>query len=218
MSTLEETVEFATNSQPRCACVLILDTSSSMQGPPIDGLNAGLVTLQNALLHDEIAKKRVEIAVVEFNSNIRVVQDFVTAEQFQPPTLTATGLTELAGGVNQGLDLLQRRKRQYANNGVPFYRPWAFLITDGQVKDYQQVATRIREEESQKRVAFFAIGVDGADEESLRNISVRPHKMLAKLKFNDLFLWLSRSLGAIARTPPGHMDAVDDGTGAWSVM
>lgn len=218
MSTLEETVEFAKNSQPRCACVLILDTSGSMQGKPIDALNAGLVTLQNALLHDEIAKKRVEIAVVEFNSNIRVVQDFVTAEQFQPPTLTATGLTELAGGVNQGLDLLQRRKRQYANNGVPYYRPWAFLITDGQVKDYEQVATRIREEESQKRVAFFAVGVDGADEESLRNISVRPHKMLAALKFNDLFLWLSRSLGAVARTPPGDMDAVDDGTGAWSVM
>lgn len=216
MSTLEETVEFAKNSQPRCACVLILDTSGSMQGKPIDALNAGLVTLQNALLHDEIAKKRVEIAVVEFNSNIRVVQDFVTAEQFQPPTLTATGLTELAGGVSQGLDLLRRRKRQYANNGVPYYRPWAFLITDGQAQNYEQVAARIRTEETQKQVAFFAVGVDGADEESLRKISVRPHKMLAALKFNDLFLWLSRSLGNVARTPVGDMDSVEDGTGAWS--
>ena len=217
MSKLEESVEFAKNSQPRCACVLILDTSGSMEGPPIEGLNAGLVTLQNALLHDEIAKKRVEIAVVEFNTTFRVVQDFVTADQFQPPTLTASGTTDLAGGVNQGLDLLQRRKRQYANNGVPYYRPWAFLITDGQIDNYEEVAARIRTEEHDRHVAFFAVGVNGADEKSLRNISVRPHKMLAALKFKELFLWLSGSLGSIARTPVGDMQA-DDGTGAWEVM
>jgi uncharacterized protein with von Willebrand factor type A (vWA) domain len=34
-SQLEETVEFAENPEPRCPCVLLLDTSSSMRGAPI---------------------------------------------------------------------------------------------------------------------------------------------------------------------------------------
>src|SRR5262245_29383280 len=33
---LEEAVEFAENQEPRCPCVLLLDTSGSMQGAAID--------------------------------------------------------------------------------------------------------------------------------------------------------------------------------------
>lgn len=218
MSTLEESVEFTLNAQPRCPCVLILDTSGSMAGDPINALNSGLQTLHNELFRDEVAKKRVEIAVVEFNSSVRVVQDFVTVEDFRPPTLAASGTTDLVGGVNQAFDLLQYRKRQYHSNGVPYYRPWAFLITDGQVVNHDVVASRIREEEKQKGVAFFVVGVGNADEDSLKQISIRPHKMLAGLKFNELFLWLSSSLQSVAQSVPGEMVALDKNTGAWELI
>src|SRR5262245_597316 len=36
---LDEAVEFAVNPEPRCACVLLLDTSGSMQGEKIAALN-----------------------------------------------------------------------------------------------------------------------------------------------------------------------------------
>src|ERR1041385_9055088 len=116
MSALEHTIEFANNTQPRCACVLILDTSGSMYGNRIDALNAGLETFRDELVADEIASKRVEVAIVEFNTQVRVVQDFVTSENFFPPTLTASGGTDIAGGVNKALDLLRERKRQYGAN------------------------------------------------------------------------------------------------------
>jgi uncharacterized protein YegL len=218
MSALEESVEFALNAQPRCACVLILDTSSSMAGPRIDALNAGLRTFRDELAADHVASQRVEVAIVEFNTHARVVQDFVTADQFSPPTLTAKGTTDMASGVNQALDLLQRRKRQYASNGVPYYRPWAFLITDGEISDPQQVAQRVSEEESRRAVTFFAVGVEGAREDSLRSISVRPHKMLSGVKFKELFLWLSASLQGVSRAKPGEMVALDNNTGTWEMV
>jgi uncharacterized protein with von Willebrand factor type A (vWA) domain len=40
---LEENVEFAMNPEPCCACVLLLDTSGSMFGEPINALNEGLI-------------------------------------------------------------------------------------------------------------------------------------------------------------------------------
>jgi uncharacterized protein YegL len=218
MSALEESVEFALNNQPRCACVLILDTSGSMAGARIDALNAGLKTFREELAGDNVASQRVEVAIVEFNTNVRVVQDFVTADQFSPPTLTARGTTDMAGGVNQALDLLQQRKRQYSSNGVPYYRPWAFLITDGEISNPQQVAQRVSDEENKRGVSFFAVGVDGAREESLRSISVRPYKMLSGVKFNELFLWLSASLKGVSRSKPGEMVALDNNTGSWELV
>ena len=211
MSALEDAVEFI-NQQPRCPCVLILDTSGSMANEPINALNAGLRTLRDDLQNDTLAKKRVEIAIVEFNSNVRVVQDFVPAGEFQPPTLAASGLTDMAGGINQALDLIQSRKSKYHHHGVPFYRPWAFLITDGEATNCEQVAQRIREDEANKRIAFFAVGVKGANQACLRSISVREPKMLAALKFNELFLWLSGSMKRVSQSKPGDMVPLEKGT------
>jgi uncharacterized protein YegL len=46
-------VQFDTgNPEPRCPCVLVLDTSGSMDGQPMNELNAGLQALRDALLKD----------------------------------------------------------------------------------------------------------------------------------------------------------------------
>lgn len=217
MSALEESVEFAVNAEPRCACVLILDTSGSMAGPRISALNDGLKSFRDELAADPLASQRVEVAIVEFNTRPRIVQEFVTSDDFFPPTLNAGGTTDLVGGVNQALDLLQQRKRQYAANGVAYYRPWAFLITDGEISNPEQVAQRISAEEEKRGVTFFAVGVESANEEALRSISVRPHKMLSGLKFKELFLWLSASLKAVSRTRPGDMVALNN-TGSWELV
>jgi len=47
---LEESVEFALNPGPRCACVLLLDTSDSMQGDPINELHEGVKIFKENLL------------------------------------------------------------------------------------------------------------------------------------------------------------------------
>ena len=58
--------DFADNPEPRCPCVLLLDTSGSMQGDPIDQLNAGIRAFKTELMADSLALKRVEISIVTF--------------------------------------------------------------------------------------------------------------------------------------------------------
>jgi hypothetical protein len=43
--------EFADNPEPRCPCLLLLDTSVSMRGRPIDELNAGLIAFKDDEQH-----------------------------------------------------------------------------------------------------------------------------------------------------------------------
>ena len=49
---IEEAVEFAENPEPRCPCILLLDTSGSMSGPPIEALNEGLKAFKNDIVKE----------------------------------------------------------------------------------------------------------------------------------------------------------------------
>jgi len=152
---LEEAIEFAENPEPRCPCVLLLDTSGSMQGASIEALNQGLHTLRDSLVQDTLASRRVEVAIVTFHSDsaVKVMQDFVTADQFEPPTLTVQGKTYMGSAIHKALDMIQARKAQYRAHGIVYYRPWVFLITDGEPQGesdsmVEQAAQRLRDDES----------------------------------------------------------------------
>lgn len=73
---------------------------------PIDALNDGLMAFRNDLIRDELAKKRVEVAIISFDNQVKILQDFVTADQFEPPLLTAQGQTFMGTAINQSLDLV----------------------------------------------------------------------------------------------------------------
>jgi uncharacterized protein YegL len=216
----EAGLEFADNPEPRCPCVLVVDTSGSMRGQRITALAEGLQAFRDGLLADPLARKRVEVAVVTFGGSVQVAQDFVTVEDFNPPTLQTGGLTPIGTAVHKAIDLLDVRKAQYKMNAVAYYRPWVFLITDGAPEGeppdvVQSASRRIREEEQARRVAFFCVGVAGADMTKLAALSPRTPVKLQGLRFVDMFVWLSRSAQCVANSRLGEAVAlppVDWGT------
>jgi uncharacterized protein YegL len=214
-------VEFADNPEPRCAVVLLLDTSGSMHGERIAQLNRGIRELDRALKADPLASLRVELAVVAFGGRVRALdvratggaevpfdagQAFITVDAFCPPELLARGETPMGEAVRRGLQLLRDRKAIYKQHAIDYFRPWLFLITDGFPTDHEwsSAADEAQGEEARRGVSIYAVGVEGADMRKLARLSAqRPPIKLKGLAFEELFQWLSRSLSAVSQSRPG---------------
>lgn len=200
------------NNDPRCPTLLLLDASGSMSGAAIKELQTGVTQYVDELAADPLARRRVEVAIVSFGGGVEVAHSFAAPDQFATPLLEAEGDTPMGKAIVTGLDLLAARKAELARKGIPQYRAWVFLITDGsptdeQTREWVDAVRRIREGETKRSFLFFAVGVQGADFRKLKELCVeRAPVALDGLRFRDLFQWLSASQKMVSTSQPG--DAV----------
>lgn len=199
------------NPEPRQALVLLLDVSHSMNdGQQITAVNDGLVALGRDLNRPP-ASRRVEVAVVTFNEQVTLVQDFTEIARFLPPRLTASGATAMQPAILTVLQMVEERKALYRANGLEYYRPWIFMVTDGQPNDpnVDHVALKVRRAEDERKIAFFAVGTAKADFSVLKAISheTRPPMCLKHGQWVEMFRWLSSSMATLSRSQPDAEEA-----------
>ncbi len=210
-------VEFAENPEPRIAVTLLLDTSSSMRGDPISELNHGIMNFAAFVEEDPLARKRLELSVIQFGP-VRVMSDFCTLDGFQLPELVATGDTPIGEAVSLAVHRTEERVLRYRDNGVNYYKPLIFLITDGQPTDqWQGAAHLLHAGVARKDFNFFPVAVAGAQLDILQQLSPTPPKLLRGIEFSEFFLWLSKSIAIVSRSTVGGT-VIPPPTTAWEAF
>ena len=221
-ANLEELVEIANPQHPHCATVLLVDTSGSMAGDKIRQLNDGLRFFQDDVASDDLARKRVEVAVISFGGDVTVAQDFSAIDDFGPPEMAAGGGTPMGAAILRGIEMVRERKTAYKQQGTDYFRPWIFLITDGEPTDmspgdelWTQAVGQVHDGERDREFLFFAVGVEPADMNILKQIAPdeRPPLQLRPGRFKEMFAWLSKSQRQVSASRVGEHVPLEDPTG-----
>ncbi|WP_064604434.1 vWA domain-containing protein [Photobacterium sp. J15] len=205
------------NPAPRCPCMLLLDTSSSMTGSPITELNRGVRQFIEEVQSDEVAASSVELGVITFGAKVELQSKLTTVEDIEGVSeLQAYGMTPMGEAVNLAISELESRKAEYQRNGVSYYQPWVVMMTDGGPNDeWSGAAQRLRNLAEQKKMVVLCVGIgDDAEMQILQQFSVLPPKKLNGLKFREFFAWLSQSMQRVSASTPGDKISLPS-TGTW---
>lgn len=194
--------DIAAVTEPHMAALILLDNSGSMNGKALNELVQGYNNFLSQSSLDELAMKRVDIAVVRFGDTVETVQDFIPLSRaVESPNLnlTASGKTPMGEAIEKGIQMLRDRCRLYDEAGIPHYKPWIFMITDGVPTDsIENAKTLIRQREDTGRLKFFSVAVNGADTNMLSSLGKRVIEATKEDDFKSIFNWFSKSMSIIS--------------------
>lgn len=175
----------------------------------MDVLLHGIETFITTIKKDPIARRSVELSVIAFNEDIRVLSEFKSIDAITLPSIEPEGNTDIGNVVLAASALLEERKKMYKTYGVEYYRPILVLMSDGEnngsSSTYNAACKRIHEYEELGKISTILIGMgpDSDLEEMSRLSGKRPAKQLSDEKFDEFFRWLSKSVSVVSQSTPG---------------
>jgi uncharacterized protein YegL len=192
----------------RLPVYILVDTSGSMKGEPIESVNAGINMLISALRQDPFALETVYLSFITFDKDINIILGLTPLEEAQDIILTTpeSGPTHL-GKALQDLcksydkDIIKTTKEIRGD-----WKPLLFIMTDGAVSDlflFKEMVSEIHKREF-GQIILCAAGPK-AEPKQLRLLSNNVFCLdtMNSSSFSNFFKWVSttvsegsRSLGA----------------------
>jgi len=193
-------------SEAHVALSLVLDVSGSMQGESIRLLNAAVNQMITEMKEDERLNNIVDLAIFLFGTKGRdsIHQGFRAIADCVPVNIKATDTsTYVVDALEKAVDVTRKRCAAY-NKAGGAYKPWIVLITDGEFHDsnseLDNIGNKMKERESQNKLQFFGLGVDGYDRNQLEKLTNNPgHVIDAKsANFIEFFSWVGKSISVVS--------------------
>jgi len=115
----------------RLPVYLLLDTSASMRGAPIEAVQEGLQALLSALRRDPHALETAYLSVITFGSKAQEVSPLVEVTAFNAPVIKASGTTSMGAALTLLSQAIERDLIRGTAERRGDWKPLVFLMTDG---------------------------------------------------------------------------------------
>ena len=154
----------------RLPVYLLLDTSGSMHGEPIEAVKNGLQTLQTALNSDPYALETVYISIITFDSTAKQIIPLTAVGEFQIPQIHASGCTSMGEALQLLCQCVERDVTKTTVEQKGDWRPLVFMMTDGEPTD--SIAAGVADVKKRKWGVFVACAAGtGANTDTLKQIT-----------------------------------------------
>lgn len=122
----------------RLPVYLVLDTSGSMSGEPIEAVKNGVQVLISTLRQDPYALETAYLSLITFDTDARQLVPLTDLSSFQMPELKAAGGTSLGAALQTVADSINREVAKSTIDVKGDWKPLVFLMTDGIPTDQWQ--------------------------------------------------------------------------------
>lgn len=185
----------------RLPVYLVLDTSGSMSGEPIQAVKNGVQMLVSSLRQDPQALETAYLSVITFDSTAHELVPLTDLPSFQAPNITATGVTAMGEALSLVAECAKRDVVKASATQKADWRPMVFLMSDGvPTDDFEKGLARFKQE---KWGAVVACAVNDADVSILQKIAPESVVQLDtsdSASMSAFFKWVTASIGLSSKS------------------
>ncbi len=179
----------------RLPVYILLDTSGSMYGEPIEAVKNGVQVLVSTLRSDPYALETAYLSVITFNSSAQQDVPLTELASFQQPNLTASGCTVLGEALSLLAQKADAEVTKTTSEQKGDWKPLVFIMTDGEPTDDLQKGLAEFNKHKWGIVVACAAG-QGANTNTLKKITecVVQLDTADSATIKSFFKWVSASI------------------------